>query len=71
MPAKPPSTKAQSELVPKITSAISCRWDINQHKKLVVYTADHALTILGFSAITQVAKFETTINETKFEVRVI
>ena len=52
MPARTGNNKGQNDLVPKITSALACRWDINEHRKLVVYTADAALVVLGFSAVT-------------------
>ena len=71
MPVKTAASKAQSELVPKLTNAVSCRWGMNQNRKMVLYTKDAAFVVLGFSAVPQVAKYEVIVGGQKFEVRVL
>jgi hypothetical protein len=71
MPAKTVASKAQSELVPKLTNTVSCRLDINQNRKLVLYTKYAALVVLGFSDVPQVAEQEFILDGQKFEVHVL
>ena len=71
MPARTGANKGQNDLVPKITSALPLRWDINEHRKLVVYTPEAVLVVLGFSAVTQHLKFDALVGGQKLEVRVV
>ena len=70
MPAKTTSAPKQ-DLYPKVTGTLRCKWDISVRGKVFLHTSDGAITLLGFSAVsqTQILKFDMKLEGTTTQVR--
>ena len=68
MPAKTTSAPKQ-DLYPKVTGTLRCKWDISARGKIFLHTSDGAITLLGYSAVTQVLKFDMKLEGQTTQVR--
>ena len=57
MPGKS-TTAPKTNLYPRITGTMTCKWDVGSKGKVFLHTTDGAISLLGYSAVVQVLKFD-------------
>jgi hypothetical protein len=68
MPAKTTSAPKQ-DLFPRITGTLRLKWDISNRGKVFLHTTDGAISLLGYSAVAQVLKFDMKLDGATTQVR--
>ena len=66
----PKSTMSPKEcLFPKVHATMNLKWDVNKNGKVFVWAGDTAITLLGFSNVAQILKYEYVCGSDKSTVR--
>ena len=56
-------------LFPRVTATMNLKWDVNKTGKVFVWAGDTAITLLGFSNVAQILKYEYICGGDKSMVR--